>query len=57
MLGKKGCSVGTVCPNCNNSGVESKDTQDECETMFIVVYMSRKWCSKSEPRLLCHGNG
>ena len=27
-----------VCPDCNNSGVENKDTQDECETMFIVVY-------------------
>ena len=32
------CSVGTVCLDCNNSGVENKDTQDEGETMFIVVY-------------------
>ena len=38
------CSVGTACPNYNNSGVENKGTQDECETMFIVVYNQHDKC-------------
>ena len=39
-----------VCPDCNNSGVENKDTQDECETMFIVVYVNHSLTNTKHPK-------